>query len=147
MHEDPSLRRMAMKNAPYFVELYSSSPRGLRAQATAAANETLRRRGTTLLLGLDNVPTLDDGVLSATIVALRRLREVGGTVRLVTQNSSHRKRLAITGLDRVFYSLASAEETMTRDNRRRGEQHFREFAVRAAQTFAEMVPFAKARQL
>jgi anti-anti-sigma regulatory factor len=55
-----------------------------------------------LIIGLDRLASLDDEALSATIVALRRHRESGGTVRLVTQNAVHRDRLARTGLDRVF---------------------------------------------
>jgi len=55
-----------------------------------------------LIIGLDRLASLDDEALSATIVALRRHREAGGTVRLVTQNAVHRDRLARTGLDRVF---------------------------------------------
>jgi anti-anti-sigma regulatory factor len=133
--------------APYFVEVHSGSTTGLRAQTKAAVDETLRRRTTTLLLGLDSLSTLDDGILSATIVALRRLRDAGGTVRLVTRKTSHRTRLALTGLNRVFQILASVEETTTHDNYRRGEQHFRKFSVRALQTFAGMVTFAKAREL
>jgi anti-anti-sigma regulatory factor len=146
MHEESSPRHAAMM-APYFVELHSSSTTGLRAQTKGAVNETLRRRARTLLLGLDSLSTLDDGVLSATIVALRRLRDVGGTVRLVTRKTSHRTRLALTGLDRVFHIIANVEETTTHNNYRRGEQHFRKFAVRALQTFVGMVTFAKARQL
>ena len=94
---------------PLFVEIYSSSPTGLRAQAEAAAAEALRRRTTFLLLGLDSLAAFDDAAMLAMIVALRRLREIGGTVRLVTRNAGHRERLALTGLDRVFDVFASAE--------------------------------------
>jgi anti-anti-sigma regulatory factor len=97
-------------NRQHLVQLFSSSPIGLRAQTAAAVEETLRLRTTSLLLGLDTLSTLDDGVIAATIVALRKLRDIGGTVHLVTGNPSHRKRLAQLGLDRVFDILASPEE-------------------------------------
>jgi anti-anti-sigma regulatory factor len=94
-------------SASHFVEIYSSSPAGLRAQTAAAVSETLDRRSTTLLLGLDRLPALDDAVISAAIVALRKLRDIGGTVQLVTCNTSHREHLARIGLDRVFDIFAS----------------------------------------
>jgi anti-anti-sigma factor len=101
----------------HFVELYASSPVGLRAQAVEAVNDALRRGSTLLVLGLDSLSTLDDAALSAMIVALRRLREVGGTVRLVTQSVAHRKRLVVAGLDRIFDVFASAEEARGRNER------------------------------
>ena len=87
---------------PSFVEFYASSSNGIRAQAASAADDALRHGATLLVLGLDNLPALDDAVFSAAILALRRLREIGGSVRLATQNPAHRKRLAQTGLDRIF---------------------------------------------
>jgi hypothetical protein len=89
--------------APYFVEVHSGSTTGLRAQTKAAVDEALRRRATTLLLGLDSLSTLDDALLSATIVALRRLRDAGGTVRLVTRKTSQRTRLASADVCRNGY--------------------------------------------
>jgi len=87
---------------PSFVELYASSSSSIRAQAASAVDDALRHGTTLLVLGLDNLPALDDTVLSAAIVALRRLRDLGGSVRLATQNPAHQKRLAQTGLDRIF---------------------------------------------
>jgi hypothetical protein len=78
---------------PHFIDLYTSSRTELRAQLSAAVDETLRRRSLTLLVGLDSLPNLDDGVLAAAIIALRRLRESGGTLRLKTGNASHRRTL------------------------------------------------------
>ena len=96
--------------APHLVKLHASSPSGLRAQAAMAADETLRLRSTNLLLGLDGLSILDDAAISGTIVALRKLRDIGGTVGLVTGNPAHRKRLAQLGLDRVFDIMASPED-------------------------------------
>lgn len=90
---------------PYFIELYTSSRTGLRAQFTAAVDETLRRRSLTLFVCLDSLPNLDDSVLSGAIIALRRLREFGGTLQFMTQKASHRRTLSATGLDRVFKIL------------------------------------------
>ena len=87
---------------PLFVEFYTSSPTGLRAQATAAVNDAKRRRSKTLVFGLDNLAELDDAAISAAILALRGLHEIGGTVRLVTQNATHRRHLEAMGLDRIF---------------------------------------------
>ncbi len=91
------------------AELYDSSSSGLRAQATAAADEALRRGSSILVLGLDSLSELDAAAVSAMIVALRKLREVGGSVRLVTLNADHREHLAATGLDRIFKVFPIAE--------------------------------------
>jgi anti-anti-sigma regulatory factor len=104
---------------PHVVEFYESSPAGLRAQAADAVDGALRRGTTILVLGLDSLSTLDDAAISAIIVALRRLREIGGTVGLVTQSAAHRKRLMLTGLDCIFDVLGSAEEAQQRGEQRR----------------------------
>jgi anti-anti-sigma regulatory factor len=95
------IRAKAFKPAPQ-IDLYTSSPSGLRAQAVAAADETLQAGRTLLVLGLDCLTEFDDAVLSATIVALRKLREVGGSVRLVTHNADHYSRLEAAGLTHIF---------------------------------------------
>jgi anti-anti-sigma factor len=105
---------------PHFVEFRASSPVGLRAQAVDAADAALRRGTNLLVLGLDSLSMLDDASIAAMIVALRRLREIGGTVRLVTQSAAHRKRLMLTGLDRIFDVFASAEEAQGRVEQRHG---------------------------
>jgi hypothetical protein len=123
---------------PYFVEFNKSLPIGLRAQAAEAANDALRRGSTVLVLGLDRLSTLDDEALSATIVALRRLREFGGTARLVTQSVAHHKRLVEAGLDRIFDVFASAEEAQELHERREGSvlSHF--LGARIAQVVVAM---------
>jgi anti-sigma B factor antagonist len=123
---------------PHVVELYASSPVGLRAQAVEAANDALRRGSTLLILGLDNLTTLDDAALSAMIVALRRLREAGGTVRLVTQNGAHRNRLAVTGLDRIFDVFATADDAQGRDERHQGAVLSHALTSRIAQIVATL---------
>jgi anti-anti-sigma regulatory factor len=123
---------------PHFVEFYSNLPIGLRAQAADAANDALRRGSTVLILGLDRLSTLDHEALSATIVARRRLREFGGTVRLVTRSVAHRKRLAAAGLDRIFDVFTSAEEAQALHERHRGSvlSHF--LGARIAQVVVAM---------
>jgi len=103
---------------PHFVEFYASSPKRLRAQATAAVNETLRQGSTTLVVGLDSLSILDDAAISGTIVALRGLREIGGTVRLVTQSVAHRRHIEAIGLDRIFDVFSSFDEAGRRDEQR-----------------------------
>ena len=102
------------------TDLYASSAGGLRAQAISAADETLLRGRDTPVIGLDNLSAFDDAAASAAILALRRLREAGGSVRLVTSNVTHRERLALTGLDHVFdiYSNACEAEYSLTPHRR-----------------------------
>jgi anti-anti-sigma factor len=83
-----------------------------------AANETLRRGATILVLDLDSLSELDDAAIAATIVALRMLRESGGTMRLVTGNPAYRKYLSMTGLDRIVEVCASVRDADQRSERR-----------------------------
>ena len=131
---------------PYFVELHAGSVNGLRAQASEAVHGMLQQRSTNLLLGLDDLSMLDDAAISATIVALRRIRSIGGTVRLVTGNASHRQRLAQVGLDRVFDILASPEEAYSRGGRPSGPFRISELA-RALRTVAGSRLFVNHRQV
>jgi anti-anti-sigma factor len=92
------------------IEVYAGSPTGLRAQLLAAADETICRGREILVVGLNNISVLDDAAIAALIVSLRRLREAGGAIRLVTTNPEHRKRLALTSLDRIFEVFESAAD-------------------------------------
>jgi anti-anti-sigma regulatory factor len=103
---------------PLVVEFNASSPDGLRAQARAAVNDAIRRRAKVMLVGLDGLAILDDAAISAAIVALRGLREVGGTVRLVTRSVTHRRSLESMGLDRIFDVFAGFEDAGARDDQR-----------------------------
>ena len=78
-----------------------------------AAEETLRLRTTSLLHGLEELSTLDDAVIAGTIVALRKLRDVGSTVGLISVKKTHRRHLAKLGLDRVLEVLSSPEAFTT----------------------------------
>jgi len=89
-------------SAGSYVELFESSSVGLRAQASAAAQDILRQGRKNLTIGLDNLSTVSDGAVAAVIVALRTMRESGGTIRLFTRNSEHRRQLLLSGLDRIM---------------------------------------------
>ncbi len=88
------------------VELFESSGAGLRAQARAAAEQSLKQRRTTLTIGLDNLWSVGDAAVAALIVALRTMRDSGGTIRLLTHKPEHRRRLLLNGLDRVMTLIA-----------------------------------------
>jgi anti-anti-sigma regulatory factor len=53
-------------------------------------------------VGLDGVAKLEAPVMAALIASLRRLREAGGSLALVTRRDEIRGSLRATGLDRVF---------------------------------------------
>jgi anti-anti-sigma regulatory factor len=95
-----------------YVELYSSSLTGLRAQAVAAADEIVRGGQSILVIGLDSLCALDDAVVSALALASSKVREAGGTVRLVTRNLDHLTTLAMRELDRIFDVFLTTELAM-----------------------------------
>jgi hypothetical protein len=98
-----------MCNVP--VQLYESSRAGLQAQATAAASDVLRAGQKTLTFGLDNLGNIGDDAVSALVIALRKMREEGGTIVLETANDKHQQALLRSGLDRIVsigtYALAA----------------------------------------
>jgi anti-anti-sigma regulatory factor len=71
---------------------------GLRA-ALATARDADDR---TLTIGLDAVPALNDDVINELICALRRLRDVGGQVRLHVTRTDLLQTLHLMALDRIF---------------------------------------------
>jgi hypothetical protein len=91
------------------IEFYSSSRSGMRAQATGAVDEIRRRGSHALSIGLDSLRVLDDSALAAIIVVLCGMRDVGGSVSLVTDSSEHLERLTAAGLDRVLDVFSSKE--------------------------------------
>jgi anti-anti-sigma regulatory factor len=100
---------------PLLVKFYASSRTGLRAQAMSAVTDARRRGSNVLVVGLDNIARLDDAAVAAVIVALRELRKMGGTVRLVTQSIAHRRYLNALKLDRVFEIFATDEDAVARN--------------------------------
>ena len=93
------------------VQLYESSRAGLQAQAAAAASDVLRAGQKTLTFGLDNLGNIGDDAVAALIIALRKMREAGGTIVLETTNEQHQRALLRNGLDRIVtigtYALAA----------------------------------------
>jgi anti-anti-sigma regulatory factor len=83
------------------VQLYESSRVGLQAQATAAASDILRAGQKTLTFGLDNLSNIGDDAVAALIIALRKMREEGGTIVLETRNEQHKRSLRRNGLDHI----------------------------------------------
>jgi anti-anti-sigma regulatory factor len=94
------------------LQLLTSSPNGLRAQAIAAADETIRLGQTQLIIDLDNLTHADDAVLSALILALRRLREAGASLRVLTSKDPIRNYLDSTGMRLAFGLSANADDTI-----------------------------------
>ncbi len=68
-----------------------------------------------IAVGLDGVTKLEAPVMAALIAALRRVRETGGTLALVTRRDDIRASLRATGLDRVFNVVATAPELEVRE--------------------------------
>lgn len=64
--------------------------------------EHIRRGRWHHVLDLRKLGGLDTTTLGALVLVHRILREVGGTVRLVTDNASARDVLALTALDKIF---------------------------------------------
>ncbi|MEX2558891.1 MAG: STAS domain-containing protein [Pirellulales bacterium] len=80
-----------------------------QAAAFEALLVSLERRH--VVLDLDSTETLDSQGLTALLNSQDNLRELGGDVKLATSNSSNRKILEITRLDRqleVFENVIDA---------------------------------------
>jgi anti-anti-sigma regulatory factor len=60
-----------------------------------------------LTISLDELPALDDNAINTIVVALRRMREARGTVRLQVRRRDLLEKLQATGLDRVFKIVAA----------------------------------------
>ena len=58
---------------------------------------------------LGKVPFIDSSGLGVLVGALRRMREAGGELRLVSEHDAVVKILRITGLDRVFPLYATLD--------------------------------------
>jgi len=67
-----------------------------------AAESALAANDRSLTVGLDGLASLDAAAMSSLIVALRRMREAGGSVMLLATRPELLQALAVSGLDRVF---------------------------------------------
>lgn len=63
-----------------------------------------------LLVDLEGVAFIDSSGLGVLVSGLRRVKEQGGTMRLVSTRDGILKIFRITGLDKVFPIFASAED-------------------------------------
>lgn len=63
-----------------------------------------------LVLDLEGVEFIDSSGLGVLVSALRRVKEQGGTLRLVCTKESILKIFRITGLDKVFPVFMSVDE-------------------------------------
>jgi anti-anti-sigma regulatory factor len=77
-----------------------------RDQVLATVENAIAAHQPSLTLGLDELPTLEAGEMGSLIVALRRMRETGGSVVLHVTRPDMLQALAETGLDRVFKVVA-----------------------------------------
>jgi anti-sigma B factor antagonist len=87
------------------LDLYSSP--SLRDRVLAAADEGDRR----LVIDLSAVPFMDSSGLGVIVGCLKRVRESGGDLALVTMpGSPPSKLLSLTGLDRAIPTFATPDE-------------------------------------
>lgn len=88
------------------VDIYTS-PSLKNALAAAAADDCKL-----LVVDLDRVGFIDSSGLGVLVGALRRAREAGGDLRVVSGNDTVARILRITGLDRVFSLHATLDEAL-----------------------------------
>jgi anti-sigma B factor antagonist len=88
------------------VDIYTS-PVLKSALAAAAADGC-----TTLVVDLNGVGFIDSSGLGVLVGALRRAREAGGDLRVVSVQDSIARILRITGLDHVFVLHATLDEAL-----------------------------------
>jgi anti-sigma B factor antagonist len=88
------------------VDIYTS-PALKSALASAAADGC-----TTVVVDLNGVGFIDSSGLGVLVGALRRAREAGGDLRVVSAQESVARILRITGLDRVFALHATLDEAL-----------------------------------
>ncbi|MBV8600128.1 MAG: STAS domain-containing protein [Candidatus Eremiobacteraeota bacterium] len=67
-----------------------------------SVSSTLKNGERTLTVDIDAIGYLDPAVIRELVLGLRRLREVGGTLRLQTTRPGIAKALCSIGLDKVF---------------------------------------------
>jgi anti-sigma B factor antagonist len=88
------------------VDIYTSP--ALKAALAAAAADGCR----TLVVDLERVGFIDSSGLGVLVGALRRAREEGGDLRVVSGNETVARILQITGLDKVFSLHATLDEAL-----------------------------------
>jgi outer membrane lipoprotein-sorting protein/anti-anti-sigma regulatory factor len=93
-----------------YHKLTASEPFGIAKEMRAAVDAALTEKSPELTIGLDAITALEVPVMNSLIVALRRLREVGGTTRLHVTRRDLLHSLSDTGLDVVFNVVETLDE-------------------------------------
>ena len=88
------------------VDIYTSP--ALKTALAAAATEGCPL----LIVDLNGVGFIDSSGLGVLVGALRRVREAGGDLRVVSGNETVARILRITGLDQVFSLHAALDEAL-----------------------------------
>lgn len=88
------------------VDVYTS-PR-LREELTSVMDAGCAN----IIVDLDKLGFIDSSGLGVLVSALRRVKERGGTLRLVCTKESILKVFRITGLDKVFPLFATVDEAL-----------------------------------
>ena len=105
-----------------------------RVETAVAAHEQ------EITIGLDGLPSLDATVMGTLIVALRRMREAGGTVVLHVTRPELLSDLSMSGLDRVFKVVAQQPESEPEKKaKRKGSGAARKVAGGLASIFAALL--------
>lgn len=73
-------------------------------------SEALDDGCTAVIIDLEHIGFIDSSGLGVLVSALRKVKEQGGTMRLVCTRDSILKIFRITGLDKVFPLFANVEE-------------------------------------
>jgi anti-sigma B factor antagonist len=93
------------------LDLYTAPT--LRDRVLAAADEGQRR----LVIDLSGVPFMDSSGLGVIVACVKRLRESGGDLALVTTpGSPPSKLLSLTGLDRAIPTFSTPDEAFARSD-------------------------------
>jgi anti-sigma B factor antagonist len=89
------------------IDLYTAS--ALKDATLGAVDDGPKR----LILDLTGVPFMDSSGLGVVVACLKRLREMGGDLSLVTMpGSPPSKLLSLTGLDRAIPTYATTDEAV-----------------------------------
>lgn len=96
------------------VEIHGDMDMQSSPQAKAAMLELLEQGCRHLLINLQHAEYLDSTALGAFVGLLKRAREHGGDVRLVSPSSRVRRLLEITRLTFAFHIYASENEALER---------------------------------
>src|SRR5271165_4072823 len=91
-----------------YHQLGKAAPSDEVVSLRAAVDAAVAAEAPALTIGVDAVVSLDAAVLGGLIAGLRRLRDVGGTVRLHATRPDLLRTLEVTGLDRVFDVASTA---------------------------------------